>query len=532
MGTRQSCRPSKTHEKLNLGTDPSSPRPATAREIVCWCLPALLIGLALRIALTAYMPLAFLSPDTNEFISSRLFGGSRTFLPKLIYDIPVRLGLPLLSTVAVLQHLFGLIMIVASGFLCERWLRRWRWWIVPFTCIIAVHPTLLWYEHFALPDSTFTCLLILAFLAGSRFYRQPTPLAFGVLFGTLLLVAGARQEGFLFLAFGVALTVRAYWGDVRRMRVFLPVAVLLAFGIALITRTNQGGYMLLTSLIQWAPDQLRCEPGLSARVVTLREHFKPQWPAYPEDHNTSRKLIVEQVEDYLATERGVPEKERRNRTEALCKKVSFEVALGNFWRLPGLVFNKFRASHLESPSSNFGPEWAYDKQLRIFFGKADEKPRKEHKMMKLYLGREYASREEMEADLPRLYRILPGDRLSHFQKAFYAAEYAFPWLPTQNVGPQTLPGLPLLYLLTTAGFLAIVWREGRALSERQMWIAMLVFQAFVIFLTGSLRSRYRLSFEPWFFLGLFAFLDSLVGMFGGKSAPSESARVEPLRTEN
>ena len=39
---------------------------------------------------------------------------------------------------------------------------------------------------------------------------------------------------------------------------------------------------------------------------------------------------------------------------------------------------------------------------------------------------------------------------------------------------------------------------------------MLLFQAFVICLTGSLRSRYRLSFEPWFLLGFFAFLDAIV----------------------
>jgi len=504
---------------LNPGTAPSSPLAASTREILRWCLPALLVGLALRVALTLYMPLAFLSPDTNEFFSSRLFGGSRTFLPKLIYELPARLGLPLLPSVAAFQHLLGLIMIVACGFLCVRWLRAWRWWIIPFTLLVAVHPTLLWYEHFALPDSTFTCLLILAFLAGSRFCEQPTPAKFGMFFAVLLLVAGARQEGFLFLAFGVALTIRAFWGNMRLARVFVPLALLAAAGIVFITRTNQGGYMLLTSLIQWAPDRLRSEPGLSDRIVTLREHFKPIWVVYPEDHNTSRKLIVAQVEEYLAVERGVPEKELRDRTEAMCKRVSFEVARGNFWRLPGLVFNKFRASHLEDPAPDFGPGWAYDKQLRIFFGKPNEKPPKEHKMMKLYLGREYASREEMEADLPRLYRIFPHDLLSRFQKAFYECEYALPVVPAEYFSPQSLPGLPLFYFLTAAGFLAVAIRDGRALSERQMWIVMLLFQAFVIFLTGSLRSRYRLSFEPWFFLGLFALLDALAGWRRGRSAP-------------
>ncbi len=475
-----------------------------------------MIGLVLRLALMSYMPLAFLSPDTNEFFSSRLFGGSRTFLPKLIYETPVHLGLPLLPSIAFFQHLLGMLLILASGFLCARWLRSWRWWIIPFTMIMAVHPTLLWYEHFALPDSTFTLLLVLACLAGTRFYRQPTPLSFGLLFATLLLVAGARQEGFLFLAFGVALVVRRYWGEAKRLRLFLPLALVLAAVIALLTRTNQGGYMLLTSLIQWAPDQLRAEPGLSPRIVKLRDHFKVQWVAYPEDHNDSRKMIVGEIEEYLATEKDVPEKQLRERTEALSQKIAFEIAPSNFWRLPGLAFNKFRASHLESPAPDFGAEWAHEKHLRIFFGKSDDKLPKEHKMMKAYLGREYASREEMERELPKLYRVFPDDRLSRFQKWFYSWEYGFDLVPMKKVGPQSLPGLPLFYFLASAGFLAILVREGRALSEKQMWIAMLLFQAAVIFLTGSLRSRYRLSFEPWFFLGLFAFFDGLVGF--GKAA--------------
>ncbi len=502
---------------------PSSPTDATAREIALWCLPALLLGLALRIVLTAHMPLAFLSPDTNEFFSSRLFGGSRTFLPKLIYETPGLLGLPFLRSIALFQHLLGLGLIVASGFLCAQWLRAWRWWIVPFTILIAVHPTLLWYEHFALPDFTFTFLLVLACLAGTSFYRRPTPALFGSLFVLLLLVAGARQEGFLFLAFGGALVVRVYWGETKRLRFFLPFALVLMLFITLLTRTNQGGYMLLTSLIQWAPDQLRCEPGLSGRIVQLRDHFKTQWVAYPEEHNDSRKLIIGQMEEYLATEKGVPEKQLRAQTSALCQRVAFEIAASNLRRLPGLVFNKFRASHVENPAPDFGSEWAHDKQLRIFFGKPTDKLPKEHKMMKFYLGREYASAAEMADDLPRIYRVLPGDCLSRFQQWFYRWEYGCTVLPQRIVKPQILPGLPLLYFLAAAGFLAIALREGRALSEKQMWIAMLLLQGCIIFLTGSLRSRYRLSFEPWLFLGFFAFLDALVSL--GRAALT--ARDQP-----
>ena len=73
-----------------------------------------------------------------------------------------------------------------------------------------MQPTLLWYEHFALPDSTFTFTIVAACVVGGHFYRRPGAGVFAALFATLFLVAGARQEGFLFLVFGVALVIQAW----------------------------------------------------------------------------------------------------------------------------------------------------------------------------------------------------------------------------------------------------------------------------------------------------------------------------------
>ncbi len=497
------------------------------RELAGYCLPALLLGLGLRLILCAYMPLAFFGPDTNEFFHTHLFGGSRTFLPRLIYGLPGWLGLPLMPSIAVIQHAFGMVMILGCGGLCAQWLSAWRWWIVPFTCLIAVQPTLLWYEHFALPDSTFTLTLVLACLAGGRLYRRADGWSFALFFATLFLVAGARQEGFLFLAFGVALAARTFWGEWRKFRVFVPLACALALVTAALTKTNQGGYMLLTSLIQWAPDHIRTEPELSSRVVELREHFKTQWPAYPDAHNASRKIIVAKVDDYLREKDTGSGSEIRNRSGRICQRVALEIAARNFWRLPVLAFHKFRAMHHERPAPDFGPGWAHVKQLDVLFGQVDRALPKDHKYTEAYLGRDYVTREELQEDLPRLYRVMPGDWLSRFQDAFYEVEYAGTLLPARQVGTQTLPALPLLYLFSAAGLLFVFLREGRALTDKQLWLLMLLFQASVICLTGSLRSRYRLSFEPWFLLGFFGFLDSLVfvkGRIWGK--PTKEMEVE------
>ncbi len=310
------------------------------RVILQYCLPALLVGLALRIVLRAYMPRAFYSPDTNEFFASHLIGGSRTFLPKLIYGAPGRLGIPFLPFVAIFQHLLGLVSILAAGYLAAKWLCNWRWWIVPLTILMAIQPTLLWYEHFALPDSTFALMVMLVCLAGFHFSEKPGSLSFGLLFGALFLAAGARQEGFLFLVFGVAVVARAFWREWKKFCVFVPLALVLSVGIARLCKTSQGGYMLLTSLIHFAPDRLWSEPALSARVQKLREHFKPLWPAYPDDHNKSRKLIISEVEDHLRNERGIDEDQVRETSSAIYQRLAMEIALRNFWRMPVLAFHK------------------------------------------------------------------------------------------------------------------------------------------------------------------------------------------------
>ena len=497
-----------------------------AWEVFLFTLPAILVGLALRVVLCSSMPLAFFSPDTNEFLEGRLFGGSRTFLPKIIYQLPSALDLPFLPSVAIFQHTLGLIGIFASGWLCVLWLRAWRWWIIPFTMLLAVHPALLWYEHFALPDSIFIVTLITACVAAGFFFRRKDTLSLVLLFVVLSLVAGARQEGFIFLFFGLALVIRVYWGNWSRFRIIVPLVAVLAVIGAKLTKTNQGGYMLVTSLIQWAPDQLRTEPAISPRIAGLRERFREQWPAYPDDHNMSRKIIVGETDAYLVQERQLDPKKVRDASDALCKKIAVEIALRNLWRLPGLAFNKFRAMHLEALSPDFGPAWAHDKHLVVLFGKPDGNLPKEHKLMKFYLGQEYDSRPELQSALPKIYRILPGDWLSRFHDRYATIEYSPTLLPGQQVGRQFLPGLPLLYFLAAAGFAAVFLRAGRTISDQQLWILTLLFQAFVIFLTGSVRSRYRLSFEPWFLLGAFCFLDFLVcwgrSLLARKPAPEEA----------
>ncbi|MCC6355459.1 MAG: hypothetical protein IT577_16330 [Verrucomicrobiae bacterium] len=492
-------------------------------HLALWlCVPALILGAALRAHFCLEAPYGFFLSDTRDFIDAArnflkgplgVFGGdSRTFLAPVLYSVPVALGAPLLRVVPWGQHAIGLAMIVLAGLLCAAWLRRWRLWIVPVTLLAAAHPTVLWYEHMALPESMFVALAVATAAAVALFLRWPSSATFSVLMASVFLAAGARQEGFLFaLAPAVAATV-AFRRDARRMAAYLLACA--AF-IALTTRasrTTQGGQMLLTSLIHLAPDRLFLTPDYSARAVALRERFGPQWPMYPAKHNKSRDIIVDDMASFLRDGRGLSETDQRLTNNAACKWVALEIAVRRWWALPRIAYNKWRATHLEPPSPPFGGEWPAQYALKKSFGEEDSK---ERKYLRRLFGRSYDAADAFERDLREVYYRDGRQVLLRAWQEWFIPRSLWPHDPA-NVpleGPgeikQQMPRLPWLYPLGLAGLLCAALAADRPRRASILtWLSMLLVVAFVVGLVGSLRSRYRLTFEPYWYIGLAGLCDA------------------------
>lgn len=493
--------------------------PFTFRELLWFSTPALLVGLTLRLFLVVNMPYGFVISDTHEFVdekatsllsvSNPFKASTRTFLPKLLYTAPVTLGQPLLPVVAAIQHLFGLGMVLAGGVLCALWTRRWRWWIIPWTLILAVHPTLLWYEHMALPDSSSVAFALMTSAFGALYYWRPCRAHLIGLSVSLVLLASARQEGFIFLPFGLLIVLLRHYGELKAHRSQLMVVGAVCLLAFLGSRTSQGGQLLLTSTIQMAPEKLWSKPEFSQAAVALRELFRPKWPVYPNEHNASRKIIVRKVHEHLGNDPGRTGSAEARINNKFCKSVALEIALRNFWRMPGIAYNKFLATRLEPPSPLFDGDWLHRKQLTVIFGKPGEKLPKDHSNMKIFYGREFASREEFSAWLEEAYPVQKLQWLARFQK-WFVANTVDRAPPTRMIEGQPLPGLSYLYLLGFVGLLAAGIGGGELRNCRLLWIAMMVGQAFVVFCASSLRSRYRLLYEPWFYLGLFCLIDLAV----------------------
>ena len=102
------------------------------------------------------IPEVFYGSDSNSYFETaeHLWTDGKIVLkPKRRYLYPVVLALtPLLpgSTavgVAVLQHILGLLIIVGIGWIVAQMTRFHDLWVPLATCLVAVWPRMLWYEH-------------------------------------------------------------------------------------------------------------------------------------------------------------------------------------------------------------------------------------------------------------------------------------------------------------------------------------------------------------------------------------------------
>ena len=123
------------------------------------------------------------------------------FLTPLLYSISALAHIPVLYFAAILQHLFGVVLVVCTGLLTKAWFLSWRLWIVPLTVLIAINPILLWYEHTALPESMTVFGAMAVALTGTLFFGAPTDIRSRCCSSPSFSWRGLVQKGAFFFAF-------------------------------------------------------------------------------------------------------------------------------------------------------------------------------------------------------------------------------------------------------------------------------------------------------------------------------------------
>jgi hypothetical protein len=486
------------------------------REVVRWCLPALIIGGIARAALNFHFPYGYFQADTPDFLvtAERLLRhhalvihGKKAFLAPICFTIPFLLHIPALIVIPIVQHLGGLAATLAAGGIVRCWFRLWRWFIIPVTLLYTLNPALLWYEQALLAESHYLFCVTALTLAGTLLVRRPTLRRFVWLIVALFFTAGSRPEGKLFVAFGLGVVALAYLGDwkfwARRMAVMLVCAA----GIWMCSRSTQAGLLLYATVLPLAPDVSTVAPGIEPFVAPLRGADLSQ------EGQARRKLtsVERRADDAL---RGYLHSVGKNGDDAhvgaLAESLAIEAIRREPQLLPSVAANKFlmtcrsgAGGEFMQTSAGFTAFWIYDKQKDAFARRKFMKP-----LMKGLTGRDLGGNEDIDAFLHKNYKLLDPDWFSPLQNAWSRLTLGFQWKP-RGGDERVIPGWPALWLAAAAGMLVALIPRDRSWRFHLPWVAALAGVWFAVMLTGVVNARYRFVFEPFCIFYAFYLVDFL-----------------------
>lgn len=194
------------------------------REILIWSIPALLLGLALRLILLSYSPYAYWGSDSRSY-----YGFTTGVMTEFYFSINEKrrylyplLLLPTawfpggsLRVMAWLQAGIGLLTILPFAYLIRENFRAWKFLIIPLTALLAGLPVFIWYEHELIAEALFFSSLIWAMAGWTVWMRSSEGKApnawwwFLIPFGTAVLLKPAIK--FFWPGLAVAMVIVFAW---------------------------------------------------------------------------------------------------------------------------------------------------------------------------------------------------------------------------------------------------------------------------------------------------------------------------------
>ncbi len=480
------------------------------RQLVLWCLPALLIGFALRVVLTIHMPLAFYHDDATDFLHTAeklLYGhqfelhAKKTFLVPTLFALPFLIGLPALVVIPIAQHVLGLITVIMVGALVRLWFRWWRVAIVPVTVLAAINPFYLWYEHTLMAETVFVFTTLLVALAGTLYALAQTRARFVFLLVALVLEAGTRPEGKLIFGFGLFLVAllhaRTWRVDWPRFAVMLVVALV----TAKLTKTVQTGLLLYTSVVRLTPTELKCAPGFDPYIADLRADLNRRWEEKPDFPKVrDRRAVAAAVQSYLNDQVAGGKAAKRASVDAFCLTLAKETCLRNFGYLPVHTYHKFRIVSNEAPSLLFDNAALFDKQREAYVDSIQRVLR----LSRGLTGHELKDEAELQHFIDTHYGEVPW--FNAWQARWLAAVnyFRFPDRRVPNPDWPTVPlyyhGVPFYFVIAALGLLVVMLRRGTLQPFHIAWGLTLLAFFYTVMLTANVRPRFRFVFEPFWFL--------------------------------
>jgi hypothetical protein len=489
------------------------------REVLIYCIPALVVGIALRAALTVQMPWGYVQYDSAEYIetpyrllksASLVVNGKRGFLVPILFSIPFLLHIPALIVIPLGQHLMGLAATVMSGALTRFWFRRWRWFIVPVTLFAAANPMMLWYEQTIMGESEYLFALIFLALAGTLWARRQSPARFILFLVALTGAAGARPEGRMFFAFGILLAGLLLWGDWRRLGKCVGAMLAVALAGALIVRQSTAPQLLYASLIQLAPDHSRFAPGIDPYIIPLRNQVRTEYSGDPLQLVKVSKEIRDALDPYLWHMSANNHAYYANLDRTL-RNLCLDAIMAHPVEAIGIPIEKFRTA-VDSWSAYQFTEQALqknqfeaytagkDKEMYLAIAKGLTGTKMDQAGIRAFIAQHYDAGKV--AWLGNLQGRWNG-ALVWWRTADHPARHAR-WVHDFAGGVQggleVFPGLPWFYPLALLGMLvAMIWSD-RVRRVHLAWAPVMVGVWYAATLVGVTNARYRFAYETFCFV--------------------------------
>ena len=276
------------------------PRGVPFQQVLLLCVPALIVGLVFRISFLIAIPEVYYGSDSNSYFDAawRLWThGDFTLNPKRRFLYPIVLiFMPLLPGsvavgTAVVQHLLGLVIIIGIGWVVAQMTRLPNLWVPLVTCVAAIWPRMLWYEHEMIAEvwllAAFVAAVALAVPCGSL--KDPKRL-FWFLIATAAIVACKPHGRPLWL--GLMVVAIAMAGNPLKWE--KKSLALVAFAVLIILTSGsgqQGSWLFLNSTLPFV--QTEGEPYAEYRAILapLVEKARTDLPNYAAQQSRYKKIL-------------------------------------------------------------------------------------------------------------------------------------------------------------------------------------------------------------------------------------------------
>ena len=230
---------------------------ARNRELLLWCLPALLLGAWLRIELlNGWRGGLYFGPDSGSYWETAFRfaqGGSFDVSGKRPWLYPALVWLaghgpvsPAFS-VALVQQFTAWLSIIALGGLIRLIVPFWKWFIIPATVLYADQPEILYWGHVLIADSLFISTTLAVALAATIYWQKPTWQWLAVTAALVFIAMALRPVGrtlWLPLIPIALLVPQAAW---RQKFLHAAALVILYFPASAATSVTQGEDLLFAS---------------------------------------------------------------------------------------------------------------------------------------------------------------------------------------------------------------------------------------------------------------------------------------------